>query len=351
VHVLNIKKFIGFIVIAAIAVLGFVYPLPYYIMQPGGAYELSQFVEVENAKLDSEGTMSLMTVSMSKATPFTYAGAKLSSRKELLPETQVRSPHESEDEYNLRQLKLMTDSQFNAKYVGFKKANKEYEIQYNGVYVVYVLEDGASDGILKPGDEVIGIDGKKIIRQTELIDYLAGKKSGEKVKLTIIRDEKEQTKSVTLKEIPGTKGKVGIGITFTENKSITTNPNVKIEADEIGGPSAGLMFTLEIIDQLTEGDLTKGYNVAGTGEMLESGEVGRIGGIDKKIIAADDGGIEIFFAPDDTITDEVKKLNPGIKTNYEVAVETAKKIDTKMKIVPVKTVDDALNYLKDLKQK
>lgn len=159
---MNIKKFIGFIVIAAIAVLGFVYPLPYYIMQPGGAYELSQFVEVENAKLDSEGTMSLMTVSMSKATPFTYAGAKLSSRKELLPETQVRSPHESEDEYNLRQLKLMTDSQFNAKYVAFKKANKEYEIKYNGVYVVYVLEDGASDGILKPGDEVIGIDGKKL---------------------------------------------------------------------------------------------------------------------------------------------------------------------------------------------
>lgn len=184
-----------------------------------------------------------------------------------------------------------------------------------------------------------------------MIDYLAEKKSGDKVKLTIIRDEKEQTKSVTLKEIPGTKGKVGIGITFTENKSITTNPKVKIEADKIGGPSAGLMFTLEIIDQLTEGDLTKGYNVAGTGEMLESGEVGRIGGIDKKIIAADDGGIEIFFAPDDKITDEVKKLNPGIKTNYEIAVETAKKIGTKMKIVPVKTVDDALKYLDDLKQK
>ncbi|MBK3495448.1 PDZ domain-containing protein [Viridibacillus sp. YIM B01967] len=320
-------------------------------MQPGGAYELTQFVDVENAKLDSEGTMSLMTVSMSTATPFTYAVAKISSRKELLPETQVRSPHESENDYNLRQLKLMTDSQFNAKYVAFQKANKDYEINYNGVYVVYVLENGASKGILKAGDKVIGIDGQKVKRQTELIDYLNGKKSGDQVTLSIIRDKKEQTKSVTLKEIPGTESKVGIGITFTENKSIATNPKVKIEANDIGGPSAGLMFTLEIIDQLTEGDLTKGYNIAGTGEMLESGQVGRIGGMDKKVIAADEGDIEIFFAPDDTISDEVKKLNPSIKTNYEIAVETAKKIDTKMKIVPVKTVDDALKYLNDLKQK
>ena len=111
------------------------------------------------------------------------------------------------------------------------------------------------------------------------------------------------------------------------------------------------MFTLEIIDQLTKGDLTKGYNIAGTGEMLENGDVGRIGGIDKKVIAADDAGVEIFFAPDDTLPEEVKKKYPRIQSNYQEAVKEAKKIGTAMKIVPVKNVDDALNYLEKLPEK
>ena len=87
---------------------------------------------------------------------------------------------------------------------------------------------------------------------------------------------------------------------------------VEFKTSNIGGPSAGLMFTLEIMNQLLDEDLTKGYNIAGTGEMLEDGTVGRIGGADFKVIAASRQDMEIFFAPADDLPDEVRAENPGI---------------------------------------
>ena len=111
-----------------------------------------------------------------------------------------------------------------------------------------------------------------------------------------------------------------------------------------------LVNDIEVNVALPE-DLTKGHNIAGTGEMLPDGTVGRIGGIDLKVIAADRKGMEIMFAPDDEIDPAVLEKNPDLTSNYDLAVKTAKKIGTKMKIVPVKTVDDALAYLDKLEPK
>lgn len=348
---MSVKKFLIVIALAAIIIVGFVYPLPYYIMQPGGAYDLDQYVKVDNADQKGKGKLNMMTVSMAVATPFTYATAYADDEKDILKEDEVRSPNESDKDYNNRQIKLMTDSQFNAKYIAFKKTGLDYKIVYNGVYVYYVVKNGAADGILETADEVTGIDRLKIHKHQQLVDYLTTKKSGDTVTIKIKRDGKNMKKKVVLKAIPGTKGKVGLGITFADNTSIKTDPEVKIQAEDIGGPSAGLMFTLEIIDQLTKGDLTKGYNIAGTGEMLATGDVGRIGGIEKKVIAADDAGVEIFFAPNDTLPEVVKKKYPDILPNYQEALKQAKKIGTKMKIVPVKNVNDALEYLEKLPEK
>ena len=79
------------------------------------------------------------------------------------------------------------------------------------------------------------------------------------------------------------------------------DPKVKIDSHEIGGPSAGLMFTLEIYNQLVEDDLTRGHEIAGTGTINEKGEVGPIGGIQQKVVAASDAGAEVFFAPNEKV--------------------------------------------------
>ena len=338
------KKLIILIIVAALAIFVSTYRLDLYITRPGGAYELSPLVEVKGGDEDDEGSLSLMTVSMLNATPSLYLFAKIKDSYKILQPEQVRSPHESDEEYNVRQLKLMSDSQLNALQVAFEQAELPYEVTSNGVFVLNVLEGGAADGTLQAGDQVLSLDGNEFTAQEEFIDYISSKKEGEAVEVVYERDEREITSSIELAPLPGEPGRVGLGISFVENKDIMTTPEVEIDSDSIGGPSAGLMFTLEIINQLLDEDITKGYNVAGTGTMASNGDVGRIGGIDQKIIAADNEGIEIFFAPDDEAE--------GIAdTNYDVAIETAEKIDSDMEIVPVETIEDALSYLEELDAK
>ncbi|MEK4285660.1 SepM family pheromone-processing serine protease [Ureibacillus sp. FSL K6-0165] len=345
------KHFITIIVTMLVLFFLSFYKLDYYIMKPGSSYDVSEFVTVENGDLDDEGTISLMTVAMGPATPLTYLIAKFKECEDILKKEEVYHKEEDEREYNVRQLKLMKDSQFNAIYVAYNKAGLPYTVDYQGITVLNVLAGGASDGQLEPGDKIQEIDGNIIKKAEDLVHILETKKENDVVQLVIHRNDKLLDRTITLKEIPASDGKVGLGITYSENKTIKTEPMVKVNAEDIGGPSAGLMFTLEILNQLLEEDITKGYLVAGTGEIHEDGTVGRIGGIEKKVVAAHEDGMEIFFAPDDEIPEEVKKNNPAILSNYEAAVNIAKKLNTDMKIVPVKTIDDALNYLASLPEK
>ncbi|MCJ1907145.1 SepM family pheromone-processing serine protease [Planococcus ruber] len=338
------KKLIMVVIVAALAIFVSTYRLDLYITRPGGAYELSPLVKVEGGDEDDEGTLSLMTVSMLNATPSLYLYAKVKDGYKILKPEEVRSPHESDEEYNVRQLKLMSDSQINALQVAFEQAELPYEVTNNGVFVLNVLEGGAADGTLQAGDQVLSIDGNEFSAQQDFVDYISSKKEGESVEVVYERDDRKITNEIELAPLPSEPERIGLGISFVENKDIMTTPKVEIDSDSIGGPSAGLMFTLEIINQLLDEDITKGYNVAGTGTMSSDGSVGRIGGIDQKIIAADNEGIEIFFAPDD----EAEGID---ETNYDVAVETAEKIKSDMEIVPVQNVNDALDYLAGLDAK
>lgn len=333
-----------FVIVMACAVLLSTYPLDSYITRPGGAYELSPLVEVVGGDEDDEGEFSLMTVSMLGATPALYIMAKFQDGYKVLSADQVRSPHESDDEYNVRQLKMMSDSQINALQVAFEKADKPYEIINNGVFVMNVLPGGAAEGILEAGDQVVSIDGNKFNTQDEFIEYLADMQAGDAVDVLFKRGDREIRNTIELAPLPTAPERDGLGISFVENKTIETTPEVKIDSEEIGGPSAGLMFTLEILNQLLDEDITKGYDIAGTGTMAANGEVGRIGGIDQKVMAADNDGIEVFFAPDD-------KPEGGGESNYETAKATAEKIGTDMEVVPVKTVDDALAFMEKLQPK
>ncbi|NLY80889.1 MAG: PDZ domain-containing protein [Lysinibacillus sp.] len=320
-------------------------------MKPGSAYDVSLFVTVENGDLDDEGTLSLMTVAMGRATPITYIVAYFKEFEEIIKLEDVLHKEEDEREYNIRQLKLMTDSQFNAIYVAYQKAGLPFTVDYQGITVLNVLSGGASDGKLEPGDKIEEADGQIIKKAEDLLAVLEKKKENDEVNLVINRKDELLDRVIQLKEIPNSDGKIGLGITYSENKSIKTDPKVKVDANDIGGPSAGLMFTLEILNQLLEEDITKGYLIAGTGEIYEDGSVGRIGGIEKKVVAAHEDGMEIFFVPDDEISEEAMKANPNILSNYEAALKTAKKIKTDMEIVPVKTIDDALQFLEELPEK
>lgn len=338
-----------FIVVIVLA-LGF-YPIDSYISKPGGAYELEPFVEVDGGDQDDEGTLSLLTIALAKATPLTYAFAKITDNQKIYKANEIRQEDEDETEYNVRQLKLMSNSQFNAISVAFNRANKPYTISNNGIFIFNVVDDSAADGILEAGDKILQMDDIGELTEESIRTYLTGKGEGDVIRLKVERDGKQLDKEVSLKTIPGVLETPSIGISYTADKKVETTPVVHINSEDIGGPSAGLMFTLEILNQLLPEDITKGYKIAGTGEMGPDGTVGRIGGIDLKVIAADNKDMEIMFAPDDDIDPTILANNPDLTSNYEEALKSARKIGTKMKIVPVKTIDDALAYLDQLKPK
>lgn len=336
------KLYLGSFTLLVVFLIGArFYSLPYYISKPGMAKKLEPIIAVENGYKEN-GNFMFTTVSMGRANIYTYAEAKINKNEEIYPVDQVLNKKESEEEYLVRQLYLMTNSKFNAIDVAYHKAGLPVDYKYKGIYVLNVLKDMPANGKLKAGDRIFKVDGVSLTSSDQFINYVSKKNSGDTITFTFSRNK--QTKSVKIKAQPFKKepGKVGIGISLVDDKEISVHPKVKIKTDEIGGPSAGLMFSLEIFNQLTKEDLTKGYQIAGTGTISSDGTVGPIGGIKQKIIAADKAGAEIFFAPNEQ----------GDKnSNYRNALKASSEIGTKMKIVPVDTFDDAVSYLNQLSQK
>ena len=284
----------------------------------------------------------LTTVRMGRANIYSYLLAKWSKYQEIYEEASVRIEGETDEEYNVRQLHLMDNSKNHAIKVAYEKAGKEFSYKYLGIYVLDVHEDMPAGKVLKAGDQIIQVDDLRFTSSKQFMDYIATKKEGDQVQIVYKREETEKQATIALRPFKDRPNQVGLGISLDDHTRVTTNPLVKIDSEQIGGPSAGLMFSLEIYNQLTKGDLTKGYQIAGTGTMDEEGKVGPIGGIGQKIVAADQSGADIFFAPNE---------NGANHSNYEDALVAAQDIGTKMKIIPVDTFDDAVSYLEQLKQK
>lgn len=329
------------LIVACLLVLcAYFIPMPYYVSKPGMAKELEPIIKVGNGNEES-GNFMLTTIQMGKANIFSYGLAKFMDYWTIYEEKDIRRPDETDAEYEMRQLYMMEGSKEKAIISAFREANKPYKTTYNGIYVYGLVKEMPAAKDLAIGDRIVKVNKKKIESTKEFTDMIATHKPGNHINLEIVRDEKILHKEVELKKMPET-GKLGIGIILIDDIEVQTTPHVTINSEQIGGPSAGLMFSLEIYNQLVKEDITKGYQIAGTGTIDENGTVGPIGGIDQKIVAASKAGAEIFFAPNEK----------GIKdSNYAVAKKTAEDIRTDMKIVPVDTMEDALDYLENIKQK
>ncbi|MGB8957083.1 MAG: SepM family pheromone-processing serine protease [Tumebacillaceae bacterium] len=344
-----LRKNLKGILITVVFATSFFIPTPYYLYQPGSAEELAPKVTVANSAKDEKGNLMLTTVLSIKASNIYVLGYGL-----LAPHTEIRAEEDvkgdlSTDEYDRLLKHMMTSSQQFAIINAFKAAKESVQVTYNGVFVRDMYPQSKAKGVLEVGDLITSVDGKAMQRAEQLTDYISkSKKPGDKVKVDFTRDGANKTAEIelinltSLSDKPNDPPRAGFGM-LPEN-DVTSQParEVTIHAEDIGGPSAGLMFSMEIYSQLTPGDLTKGYKIAGTGTMDLDGKVGQIGGIRHKIVAADKAGAEIFFAPAD--------VNPH-DTNAAEAADEAKKIGAKMKVIPVATMQEAVDYLTKLQPK
>ncbi|MBB5172193.1 SepM family pheromone-processing serine protease [Texcoconibacillus texcoconensis] len=332
---------VRWIVVLAIVFFVNFYQLPYYFTLPGEPKKLDEVIEVAGGH-PYEGSFMLTTVRMGQANIVNYVWALLSDQRELVHETEVRPEGESDEEYHHRQMMVMSSSQETAVLVAYDYMGKEVYFENNGILVTSIIKGMSAENALELGDLIVAVEGEETLDVETFLDRLSQFEAGDDLELTIIRDdEEEKTVEVSVSPFPeeidpeGENAGIGIANPMTD-RDLIQDPDVSIDTDKIGGPSAGLMFTLEIMNQLSDEDITKGYDIAGTGSINEEGTVGRIGGVHQKVLASEQSGADAFFAPAEF----------GAQySNYEVAKKTAEEIDSDMDIVPVNTFEDALEYL------
>jgi PDZ domain-containing protein len=320
---------------------------PYIIQKPGTAEDVGSMVKVKNPDVAEGSVLMLTTVRQNYPNWFMYFVARFKPEWDIYVEKDLHPNGESRTDYNERQAIVMLSSQSNALQAAYKVAAIPYELDYQGVVINGIIKGMPAEGVLKVGDVIVDVDGKKIVRSDEVFAWVEGKKVGDKVKIGYMRGEELLHTELAMGDyalLPNSKGVVeeglvahpGLGISpvdVAEIRSEDPDRQVTIDVKDIGGPSAGLIFTMEIYDQLTPGDLTKGYRIAGTGTISPDGTVGPIGGVQHKIVAADHEETDIFFVPEEDAKD---------------AIARAAELDINMKIIPVTTVQDALDYLRDI---
>lgn len=339
----NGKRIVGVVVISLIFIIIwvlFLVRIPYFVMAPGSAQDVSPMVHVGGIRPHEKGSFMLTTVSLKDGNLFDYAYVKLTGHGELVHETEILAQNESEEEYQRREAENMTASQNQAIIAAFRYAKKPVRVQMTGIEVFQLLRKQPQG--LREGDIIQKVDGRPVESVDQLVQYLSAKKAGDTVVVSLLRDRKAQTLKLSLYTLPaqpGEKPHVGLGIVPVPRIQVITSPPVRIEADEIGGPSAGLMFTLEVLNRLVPEDLTHGHRIAGTGTISADGTVGQIGGIQHKLVAAERAHAQIFFCPEDVM--------PGDQ-NEKIAKETIKKEGLHLKLVPVKSLADAVQYLQRL---
>lgn len=322
---------ISILMLAAIAL-----PLPYYIEAPGGADSTQAVLTVDHKKDEAPGSYNYVYITMRQATPLAMLLAGFNRTEDVYPKNEITGGASNKEYDAINQIQMQT-SQNMAIYNGLILAKRPAKLVYKGVYVISIVEGSSIQGTIAVGDTVTAINGQTFASSQEMIDAIKQHPVGDTVTVTYLHDSQEKKAQATIHQL--SNGTTGIGIGLVDHTEVESDIPITFHTKDLGGPSAGLMFTLSIYTQLADPDLRKGRVIAGTGTIEADGTVGPIGGVDKKVVSANKAGASIFFAPDTPIPG-------GGQTNYQEAVAVAKKEQLSLTVVPVKTAQEAIDYLK-----
>lgn len=307
------------IVIAAILIgVGASVTLPYYSFSPGPAYEIDDLVTMANPD-PIDGEFYMLTISLSPVSVIEYVFAQFESSVDLIPREAVRPVGQTDEEYRARNRLSMDESKTNAVYVALNHLGYDVAVNGDGVLVAGLTEGSPVEGVLLPDDVIVKVDGVPVMTSGDLTSLIGERAVGDEIALDLLRDGEPITLTVTLVEHVSDPSRPMVGfLATTYNWSYTSPIDIEIDTTNVGGPSAGLMYTLTMIDMLSEEDLAGGRVIAGTGTIDLDGSVGPIGGIRQKIVAAQATGADVMFVPADN-WDELEGFDVDIE---KVRVET-----------------------------
>jgi Lon-like protease len=308
--------------------------LAYYTLSPGPVYDTSDFVTVADGATDDSGEFFFLTVSLKEANIFEYIGARLDPTVDISPRENIRPPDVSPEQLRRENLALMEESKTDATFVALTQLGYEPVYIGTGALVIDTVPGSAADGFLLSDDVIVEMDGKPIQFRSDVIDFLADKQIGDEISLVVERvpEDGAEAKRVDVQIVLGPHEedpeRPMVGVLLDNNPPIVEFPvDVTIDSQNIGGPSAGMMFTLQIMDQLSEEPLTRGHRIAGTGTIDRDGTVGAIGGVTQKVYAAIDAGAYAVLVPADNYPDALVAAGDDIQ------------------VVSIDTIEDAVAFL------
>lgn len=285
-------------------------PIPYVVLGPGptvdtlGTENGEQIIKVTGRETStSAGQLRLTTVGVQPSVKLRSALAGwFSPDRAVVPRELVYPPGQSREQVEERNAEEFTASQTSAETAALRELG--YPVQ---VVVRAVTAGGPSVGALQVGDLLTSVDGKPVGSASGLTGLIRARPAGTRLAIGYTRAGVPGTATVTSQEQDG-RPRIGIEVEQRQPHPFT----LEIELGDIGGPSAGLMFALGIVDKLEPADLTGGKVIAGTGTIDDEGNVGPIGGIAQKLVGAKQAGAAVFLVPEANCAEAVRNAQPGL---------------------------------------
>jgi PDZ domain-containing protein len=306
--------------------------VPYYTLSPGSVWSTDGLIEVSGgaAYVDDAGEIAFTTVSIKPATAFDAALGWLDPDVKVVDEDLILGGRSEEENREVNEAAMMS-SQETATVVALQELGYDV-VTGTGAEVVHIEEGRAADGLFDEGDVIVGFEGDDVALWEEVVTDVGEHRPGDEVTFEVERADGGPVEEVevtvgSFSEKEPDRPIVGL-VGTTRDLDIDLPFDVTIDAEDVGGPSAGLAFTLSVLDLLTPGDLTGGTKVAATGTIAYDGSVGPIGGIEQKTVAARQAGVDLFLVP-------------------STELEAARKGRGSMQVIGVDTLDDALAALDD----
>lgn len=327
-----IKEEYKFIIFLLFFLIILNYPVNYYINTGGGISDVSSRVIVEDG-YSSKGSFNISYVSQLNGTLLFYWLSY------LIPTWE----RESIDDYKYTETENVKDIAFRgeldlkvanstATYWAYTLAKKDLELKSSELYVI-IIDSVNYPTKLQVGDIIESVDGNHFDEVSDYIKYIQIQDVGKELEIEVKRNGKTEIIKTPVYEKDGVKL---IGVVLKYYREYEAKPNVEFKFRKIEmGPSGGLITTLELYNQLTKKDLTKGKTIAGTGTIEADGTIGQIGGIEHKVLGAASAKADIFLLP--------------AGDNYKDAKKYVEEKKLKIKLVSVESIEDAIKKLEKLK--
>jgi PDZ domain-containing protein len=319
----------GLVLLVVVAAILWVTPSSSYIFLPDEAHPVEPLVTVEGGKTPRDGGgIYFVDVFVRKATLLERIFPGLHEGSTIVPASAVRPPGVSDTARRKADLRAMSRSQQIAAAIALRTLGYEVETRPTGALIDQVLAGAPAAGRLNSGDVVVSVDGRRVRGPDDLRRELTRRPAGSAVRLGVRRGA--ALHQIGLRTAPDPRtGRPVIGVLVEQAADVTLPIDVKIESGGIGGPSAGLPFALDILEELGR-DVDRGHRIAATGEIELDGRIESIGGIRQKTIGVKEAGVKIFLVPAGDNAREAARYAGGLR------------------IVPVRNFQQALRALATL---